>query len=82
MDTERTIKNLEKNGFAVRYFETAEAAAEYLLSQLHGRTVGIGGSVTIGQLFWRRRTAAAILPMPWPFVRPSWPLMCSVAACL
>ena len=50
MDTERTIKNLEKNGFAVRYFETAEAAAEYLLSQLHGRTVGIGGSVTIGQL--------------------------------
>lgn len=50
MDTERTIKNLEKNGFAVRYFETAEAAAEYLLAQLHGRTVGIGGSVTIGQL--------------------------------
>ena len=50
MDTERTIKNLEKNGFAVRYFETAEAAAEYLLSQLHGRTVGIGGSVTIEQL--------------------------------
>ena len=50
MDTERTIKNLEKNGFAVRYFETAEAAAEYLFSQLHGRTVGIGGSVTIGQL--------------------------------
>ena len=50
MDTERTIKNLEKNGFTVRYFETAEAAAEYLLSQLHGRTVGIGGSVTIGQL--------------------------------
>lgn len=50
MDTERTIKNLEKNGFAVRYFETAEAAAEYLLSQLHGRTVGIGGSITIGQL--------------------------------
>lgn len=50
MDTERTIKNLEKNGFTVRYFETAEAAAEYLLSQLHGCTVGIGGSVTIGQL--------------------------------
>ncbi len=50
MDTERTIKNLEKNGFAVRYFKTGAEAAEYLLSQLHGRTIGFGGSVTLKQL--------------------------------
>lgn len=50
MNTERTIKNLEKNGFAVRYFETAAEAAEYLLAQLHGRTIGVGGSVTLKQM--------------------------------
>ena len=50
MNTERTIKNLEKNGFAVHYFETAAAAADYLLAQLHGRTIGIGGSVTLTQM--------------------------------
>ncbi|NLI52954.1 MAG: LUD domain-containing protein [Clostridiales bacterium] len=50
MDVRRAMQSLEQRGFAVRYFETAREAAEYLVGSISGKTVGIGGSVTIEQL--------------------------------
>ena len=50
MDVQRTIDSLSRRGFAVRYFETAAEAADYLAGSISGKSVGIGGSVTIEQL--------------------------------
>ena len=50
MDVQRAIAALTKKGFAVRYFETAKEAADYLAESISGKTVGIGGSMTIEQL--------------------------------
>ena len=50
MDVQRTMDSLSRKGFAVRYFETAKEAADYLNGSIWGKTVGIGGSVTIEQL--------------------------------
>ncbi|MBO5778409.1 MAG: lactate utilization protein [Clostridia bacterium] len=43
-------ENLKKRGFQVSCFETAAEAAAYLDSQIDGKTVGFGGSVTLDQL--------------------------------
>ncbi len=40
-------KNLKERGYKVCSFETAAQAADYLAEELKGKTVGIGGSVTI-----------------------------------
>lgn len=50
MDLEKTIKNLRARGTEVQHFATGAEAAEYLLSQIHGKTVGISGSMTIEQI--------------------------------
>jgi len=42
--------NLEKKGYAVRVFGTKESAASYISDQINGKTVGLGGSVTIRQM--------------------------------
>ena len=47
---EETIERLRKNGFAVTRFATPEEAAAYIGQSLHGRTVGIGGSMTVRAL--------------------------------
>ncbi len=44
------IENLRKNGFAVTEFDTAAQAADYLAGRVHGKTVGMGGSITLQQL--------------------------------
>ena len=44
---EKTIEKLKKNGFEVTRFATGEEAADYIGRSLHGRTVGIGGSMTV-----------------------------------
>ncbi len=44
------IANLKKNGFTVTEFDTKEAAADYLVGSIHGKTVGMGGSATLGTL--------------------------------
>ena len=44
------IENLKKNGFTVTEFDTKEAAADYLAGSIHGKTVGMGGSVTLMDL--------------------------------
>ncbi len=50
MNTQKTIENLKDRGFAARFFESGEQAAEYIGSQLSGKTIGIGGSITVEQL--------------------------------
>lgn len=44
---EKTIENLRKNGFEVSRFHTAWEAVEYIGRTLRGKTVGIGGSMTV-----------------------------------
>ena len=50
MGLQKTAKNLEKNGFAVSLFETAAEAANYLNSEIDGKTVGFGGSITLEEM--------------------------------
>ena len=50
MDVQKAIASLQKRGFTVNYFETAAEAADYLCGSILGKTVGIGGSVTIEQM--------------------------------
>ena len=50
MDVQRTMDSLSRKGFEARYFETAQEAADYLCGSMRGKTVGIGGSVTIQQM--------------------------------
>ena len=46
-----TVKqNLEKRGFQVTCFSNKQEAAEYLDSQIDGKTVGFGGSMTLEKM--------------------------------
>ncbi len=58
MNVQRTMESLTRAGFAVRYFETAKEAADYLDESISGKTVGIGGSVTIEQMGLYERLSA------------------------
>ena len=44
---EKTIEKLRKNGFEVTRFATGAEAADYIGRSLRGKTVGIGGSMTV-----------------------------------
>ena len=47
----RTIEALKENGFEAVYFETAEEAKEYLLKEIPAdKSVGFGGSITLGDM--------------------------------
>lgn len=46
----KLAKNLKEKGYLVECFETKEAAVEYLNEQLDNKTIGIGGSQTVGQM--------------------------------
>lgn len=48
--TELTIANLRKRGFSVAYFDTAAEAADYLDRSIDGKTIGVGGSVTLQEM--------------------------------
>lgn len=50
MAFEELKQKLEKNGFAVSVFSTGEEAAAYLNREIDGRSVGMGGSVTLTKL--------------------------------
>lgn len=66
-DFEKVRRNLEAEGFTVTCLDTAAQAIDYLDGVLDGKTVGIGGSVTIrdmglaerlethNQVFWHWR---------------------------
>ena len=43
-------KNLEDKGYSVYVFDNKETAANYINTQIHQKTVGLGGSVTIHQM--------------------------------
>ena len=42
--------NLEKNGYIVKIFSTSREAAEYIDKEIDGKTVGIGGSMTVEEM--------------------------------
>lgn len=44
---EKTIKSLENNNYTVKYFESAEDAAEWLDAEIDGEIVGFGDSQTM-----------------------------------
>lgn len=50
MDCTNLLNNLEKRGFAAKYFATAPEATAYLVDQIKGETVGFGGSLTLQQM--------------------------------
>jgi len=68
MNLETVQKNLEARGFACRVFPTAAEASDYLAETITGKTVGIGGSMTIdamglyerlqekNEVFWHWKT--------------------------
>ncbi|MDO4517277.1 MAG: lactate utilization protein [Bacillota bacterium] len=47
MNLENLQKNAEARGFSFRYFDTAAQAADYLAESISGKTVGMGGSMTL-----------------------------------
>ena len=57
-DIEKLRRNLEKRGFDTAYFATGAEAAAYLDGRLDGRTIGVGGSLTVQELGLRERLAA------------------------
>ena len=50
MQLDIAVKNLTKHGFCVRVFQTAQEAASAIAQELSGKTIGFGGSVTLGEL--------------------------------
>ena len=50
MELNEVISNLEKKGYIVSYYKTAEEAADAIDGSVDGTTVGMGGSVTIDEL--------------------------------
>ena len=57
-DYEKLTQNLEKRGFTVAKFATAAEAAAFLDSEIDGKSVGFGGSVTVEQMGLYPRLAA------------------------
>ena len=55
---EKIIENLRKNGFTVTECADRKAAADYLVQSVRGKTVGMGGSMTLGALDVYDRLAA------------------------
>ena len=49
-DIQKLTAALEKAGFTVSYYETADAAAAALCEKIQGKTVGMGGSKTLEAL--------------------------------
>ena len=50
MDFTKIKANLEEQGYLVTYFDNAQQASDYLEKSIQGKTVGIGGSVTVQQM--------------------------------
>lgn len=47
---EKLMENLNKRGYEVSFFPTAQAAAEYLDKEIDGTSVGSGGSMTLQEM--------------------------------
>ena len=55
---EKLKSKLESNGFTVSVFATAAEAADYLNEEIDGKTIGVGGSMTVAEMGVRERLAA------------------------
>ncbi len=49
MDFEKLEKSFVRKGYTVSRFPTGEAAARHITAQLSGHTIGIGGSMSVGE---------------------------------
>mgnify|MGYP005810969069 FL=1 len=49
-DWNKLTQQLEQRGYIVRFFPTAQEAADYLDSQIDNTTVGLGGSMTLREM--------------------------------
>lgn len=49
-DFTKVKANLERKGYKVQEFQTGKEAADYLTSEIQGKTVGFGGSMTLDSL--------------------------------
>ena len=47
MDIDKILKNFQRKGYKVSYFDTAKEAAEYLNQSIDEKTVGFGDSKTL-----------------------------------
>ena len=50
MSFEKVRESLEKKGFKVSCFSAKEEAAEYICSNIEGKKIGFGGSVTLDEM--------------------------------
>lgn len=57
MKFEKIIRSLEHNGYKVSFFATSAAAADYLVEQVKGVTVGFGDSATLASMNLAQRLA-------------------------
>lgn len=57
-DFEKLRRNLEAEGFTVTYFGTGKECADYLDGALDGKTIGVGGSITVKELGLAERLRA------------------------
>lgn len=58
MNIEKTIENLKRNGYQISAFDTAAEAAAYLNQSIDGKSVGLGGSITLQDLGIYEKLAA------------------------
>lgn len=49
MDFEKLQKSFVKKGYIVSYFQTADEAVRHIAAELAGKTVGIGGSMSVDE---------------------------------
>lgn len=47
MNKEKLITNLQKKGYKVEFFDTSKQAVKFMTDSLSGKTIGIGGSMTV-----------------------------------
>ena len=50
MDKDKLINNLQKKGYKVEYFDTSKEAVKFMTDSMSGKTIGIGGSMTVKEI--------------------------------
>lgn len=68
MNKEILKKNFEAGGFTVTFFDTKEAAADYIAGSIKDSTVGFGGSMTAKEMGLYDRLKAAGNDCVWHWI--------------
>lgn len=50
MDKDKLITNLQRKGYKVECFDTSKEAVKFMTDSISGKTVGIGGSMTVKEM--------------------------------